>query len=905
MLVNMDESYFKYWGKAKRNAEDDGEAYHLLAYHSLDVAAVANVWWKQSSVIRNIFTSTGQKNEKVTYAWLMFFIALHDLGKFDVRFQMKVPSIAQSLFSHFVDSDDSQYRKYWHGEYSYYWLFDDFSTEFDWKSSGWLEAEGADTWECWKPWIRAVAGHHGVEPFDLDGFSKPRADTAVLEHDRDARKSFVFALESLFLVPASLSLKDQPPTCDFLFLAGFCSVCDWLGSTTQNVEGDSFFTFSKGSPDLTKDNHLQEYFESKLPIANQLLKESGLLQTVKTLGGMQSLFPEFIPHQVQTLVEKIPVIAGLTLIEAPTGSGKTEAALAYASHLLAEGIAESIIFALPTQATANAMLKRLIDVSESLYEGADLVLAHGKAHFNDLFIDLKATSKSNPSQNKEHELEASIQCSQWLGQSRKRVFLGQIGVCTIDQVLISVLPVKHRFVRSFGLGKSILIVDEVHAYDSYMYGLLNEVLKRQKTMNSSVILLSATLPLFQREKLMSTWGDEVDVFTEDDKYPLISHINDTKPFLYPLEEQELQKLKQKPKRVVKIASLETPDMLPDTQLVKRIIQAASEGANVVIICNLVADAQALALSLRSKTALSVDLFHSRYRFKDRQDKENAVLESYGKGDQRKQGGILVATQVVEQSLDLDFDWMITQLCPMDLLFQRLGRLHRHDRARPEGFEEPQCTVLFPEKEDYQLHKLIYGNKKAPNSRVLWRTEQLIKRAINKKSELHFPDVYRPMIEEVYKEEVWVDEPESVTKEYEVFQMEEEASRMIATSYTKIESVWDDEDSNVNALTRDGEMSLNIIPVVSTNNENYLIGETQSISSIDEWKQLEELMLNTIPVPATWEGSLQGIAEKEDGVFYLAMLPDGDSWQVSGNEASYRYSIENGLEREKHETTKEN
>ncbi len=125
----MNKSYFKYWGKAKRNAEDDGEAYHLLAYHSLDVAAVGHEWWYQSPVIRNKFTSQSKESEQSTHAWLMFFIALHDLGKFDVRFQMKVPAVATGLWSRFVDSDASQYKKYWHGEYSYYWLFEDFASE--------------------------------------------------------------------------------------------------------------------------------------------------------------------------------------------------------------------------------------------------------------------------------------------------------------------------------------------------------------------------------------------------------------------------------------------------------------------------------------------------------------------------------------------------------------------------------------------------------------------------------------------------------------------------------------------------------------------------------------------------------------------------------------------------------
>ncbi len=340
-------------------------------------------------------------------------------------------------------------------------------------------------------------------------------------------------------------------------------------------------------------------------------------------------------------------------------------------------------------------------------------------------------------------------------------------------------------------------------------------------------------------------------------------------------------------------------MLPDKKLLTQIIQAASDGANVVVICNLVADAQTLASTLRTQTSLPIDLFHSRYRFKDRQTKENKVLKNYGKGKQRKQGGILIATQVVEQSLDLDFDWMITQLCPMDLFFQRLGRLHRHQRQRPTGFEQPHCTVLLPENEDYQLHKLIYGNNKAPNARVLWRTEQLIKRTIdNNYASLIFPDVYRPMIEDVYRTEAWDDEPEAIIEEYALFEMEEMASRMVANYVTDIENVWDDKEEKVNALTRDGEMSLMLIPIVKQSAKRHFLEEKQPISAIDKWRQREAIMLNTIPVPATWESSLKGNSVKEEGMFYLTMTKDDKVWRASGEKFCFSYSTENGLERER-------
>ena len=166
------------------------------------------------------------------------------------------------------------------------------------------------------------------------------------------------------------------------------------------------------------------------------------------------------------------------------------------------------------------MLDRVEKIASLLFEEqSNLVLAHGKAKFNDTFWNLKEAAKKQTAQESE---EARTQCAGWLSASRKRVFLGQIVVCTIDQVLVCVLPVRHHFVRGFGVGKSVLIVDEVHAYDFYMYGLLGEVLKNQRASGGSAILLSATLPSQQRQMLLSAWhanGQSQPAAP----YPLISH----------------------------------------------------------------------------------------------------------------------------------------------------------------------------------------------------------------------------------------------------------------------------------------------------------------------------------------------------------------------------------------------
>lgn len=864
------------YGWQKVSDSDKYNTYHLLPYHCLDVAAVGQEWWKQSKIIRNRFSAISGKCEAEVYAWIMFFIALHDLGKFDVRFQLKVKDIAYQLWNEFQNADNTQSLKYWHGDYTSHWIFHDLKSKFHWDD----EFNYDDRWEAWQAWVFAVAGHHGMIPAYIYG-SIPLADRHVIEHDAKARLEFIAEMETLFLKPANLSLNDIPPNCDSDFLAGFCSVCDWLGSVQFNADNEERFGYQ------THCTTLNEYFTAKIPIAECVFRESGLLRKPTGKCGMDGIFPEFTPRLVQTLVDKLPVESGVTIIESPTGSGKTEAALAYASELLKAGVVESIIFALPTQATANAMFDRILKMVEKIYSDSNLLLAHGKARFNERFIDLKKAAKGKSPQDREHELEATIQCSQWLTQSRKRVFLGQVGVCTIDQVLISILPVRHKFVRTFGLGKSVLIIDEVHAYDSYMYGLLERILTKQQQLNSAAILLSATLPSEQRKKLIATWG-VVDESGTDAPYPLITSVVGEQQAFFILSADEGKKLESTGRQVY-VEIDEQPGMRFQNSTLQQVVGAADAGANVVLICNLVADAQSTISSLVGLGATTVDLFHSRFRFKDRQCKEKKVIDRFGNGKRRGRGNILVATPVVEQSLDLDFDWMLTQLCPIDLLFQRLGRLHRHERKRPTGFEQPMCTIIIPPNNDYQLHKLIYGNKNAPNSRVLWRTEQLIRQ--NKV--LRFPEVYRPMIEGVYDQSPWKNEPENIREEYERFEMEQEAIRATAWQLMNSNPNFKDTDSKAALLTRDGEMNLNVVPVTGDGrNQAFLDGDL--FKDIEEYQLDEVISMNSIPVPATWKHYLP---TEQDGIIWLTMKPTGDGiWQAEFPKTTFSYTISNGLER---------
>ncbi len=841
-------SFYRYWGKTA------GEGFsHLLPYHCLDVAAVADRWWQSDKALRETFIRLSRTSEKHLHAWLLFFAALHDFGKFDVRFQLKEKDLALRLNSIFERADHAASRGFDHGVAGLYWFIKE-AESFGFTGEAYYQAVD---------WARAVTGHHGVIK-ESAKINTPQADTDVIAYDRDARRSWVEHLKETFLERAGIKPDEPPPEINNNqrdFIAGFYSVCDWLGSN------ETYFPYETGNIDLGT------YFNSRRDYAKKALHESGLVGKFCSKGGMANIYPKFSELiGAQTAADALPTLPGFTLIEAPTGSGKTEAALAHASRLIAAGCADGIIFALPTQATANAMLRRINEVANKLFTGGiNVVLAHGKARFDGFFKSMKSVALHKP----HGDGDARAQCAYWLAESRKRVFLGQIGVCTIDQVLLSVLPLRHKFVRGFGLGRNVLIVDEIHAYDSYMNGLIDEILKAQKAVGGSAILLSATLPAKRRAELIRSWGEEC--LEDGAAYPLVTCADENGIETYHVEPP--------PPVSVGLSLTRTPEALPDESLLYEICQAVKAGAKVALICNLVADAQRLARRMEISLCGDMDVFHSRYRFRDRQEIEERVIQEYGADTKRDGGRLIVATQVVEQSLDLDFDWMITQLCPVDPLFQRLGRLHRRTgNSRPPGFGSPRATVIAPEGDDFGLHGVLY------NPASLWYTRELIE----KNSVVEFPCAYREWIEAVYSDEPWPDEPEGVMKANERFIGEEMAKRSEAMRLTSpYITPFSDTDENATYLTRDGEMSLNVVPVFIGKKE-FLNGTV--ISSLNEYEHAEAINMESIPVPHSWKRLLP---EPKDNVYWFEMSQDGvGRWRAATDKAKFVYTKKFGLEIEK-------
>lgn len=731
-------SYFKYWGKAKKDPEHEDDDYHLLVFHCLDVVAVADIWLQRSAILLNQMAAQLDKQQEETKSIILFFIALHDLGKFDARFQEFVPKLRTLLQG---DEYEVEPEAYSHGSYGYQHFIREFG-----------ESEA----------MKDVAGHHGYCDLSIRYF-EPDADEELIELDKQARKEWIdFCLDWL-------GLKEIPQVDNLTMLAGLCSVSDWVGSSITN------FTV-----DPTQD--LMNYYAEALPRAELALNETGMLATLRG-AGFHYLFPGYQPRGIQTLLGQLPLKPGLTIVESDTGSGKTEFALSYASSLIHAGLADGIVFGLPTQATANGLFERIGSAAGKLFPDCSVTLAHGKAKY--LVPDEDG----------------------FLHQSSKRAFLGSMSVATVDQVLMGVLGIKHQFIRSFGTRKSVLILDEIHSFDAYMYGLIEQVLKGQHQAYSSVILLSATLPKKLKMKLLKTYKGEV----VSDEYPLISHSDgkgNTK--IFTVNEQPVQKCINTPLWV-------SDNQLPTSEQCRQLIDWAENGAMVGVICNTVGDAQLLYTQLSEQTSMKIDLFHARYTFADRDRIEKTTLEKYGKNALRP-GGLLVATQVIEQSLDLDFDVLVSQIAPVEFLMQRMGRLWRHDRTRvtdglalrTDTIQEPTFITLAPSLAEVEANlKTAYAGSGYvyQNIRVLYRTQTYLQ----SRTQLCFPECYREAINLVHFPDPLPDESNELMNLVEQFNDNQDGAlytaRMLSNQDSKPLS---DVDPRCALLTRDGEMSVSVV-----------------------------------------------------------------------------------------------
>lgn len=792
------------WGFAKDDHLPDAVvAVHPLFCHMVDVAVVARALWEEVCTPASrqaLAGGLGLPTEDAAGRWVDFFAGSHDVGKATLAFGLQKPRAAGPLRAvglRSVPAVAEMDRKQQPHGLATAVLLPPLLGELGLPKLVALRVGDL------------LGGHHGLFPardahgcISLQERKDPRASAA--------RRDLLVALLDTLGVP-----RDTPPTsldtATALLLAGLTSVADWIGSNTAFFPYQarlSTLGYEPGDPARYAAQATQQARLALRELGWTRHRSTGASGVHRTPSGatppprdgrarFRALFGGLEPLPVQrTIIEVADSLrdGGLAIIEAPMGEGKTEAALYLAAAWLEGGRARGAYFALPTQATSNQMFGRVREFLARLLpaSGVELQLLHGHAALSAEFARLRQHGSIFRVENVHGEESPTrsappdVVASEWFTY-RKRGLLAPYGVGTIDQALLGALVTKHVFVRLFGLSDKVVIVDEVHAYDVYTSDLLKRLLTWLGALRSPVVLLSATLPAQKRRELAAAyaqgagWAEPTD---REEPYPRVTWASAAGTDERRVETSERSR---KTLRLRWMDGRRPGDGGGGYPLGEALADALKDGGCAAVLCNTVASAQQTYRDLRrffgehgsdghfnprlaTDGAPELDLLHARFPFVERQRRELRARRRFGPLDgvvplaagdgaedaatepvRRPHRAILVATQVIEQSLDLDFDLMVSELAPVDLLLQRSGRLHRHPRNnRPAGSEKPELWLLAPEVAADMPH-FDAGSTAVYAEHVLLRS-WLALRARTGADEalaLAVPDQVSELIEEVY------------------------------------------------------------------------------------------------------------------------------------------------------------
>lgn len=726
--MKIDELYF--WAKTTQDGTPGIDVFH----HTLNVGYVASLIADSRADLMERFD--------LKPSVVAVLAAFHDIGKISQRFQIKCSSWAGSQ-----GIDEVVRAQGWSSCLDDHAKVSQFTVQNLLIESG-MERSSAIMWAV------PIGAHHGrlhnARERGLSGAPGMSVDnnlTRDAEWEEQRKRIARRLVEHLGELPTSAISRASP---HLWWLAGLISVADWVGSDERYFPVDENL-----GPDQSR-AHARSAVESigfNRPV-------------VRPAVEFDELFG-FAANDLQVQALEALKEPGIYVIEAPMGMGKTEAALACAYRLISEGKASGIYFALPTQATSNRIHLR---VNDFLRVVCGLSQATRLIHANSWLVDPvahpvpSATALSDPS-------EDARTAHDWFA-SAKRALLAPFGVGTVDQALLSVVAAKHFFVRRFGLAGKVVILDEVHSYDFYTGTLIHVLCDTLEALGCTVILLSATLTPERRGALLGE-SETSDITA----YPLITGRQSGGTFIKP---RRVEPQRDNPVRIVFVKS---------AQAVHEAWRKARQGACILWICDTVASAQVVYAQLEAfargdDLAPALGLLHSRFPLFRREQLEAYWMEALGKEGEasrlRPAGCILISTQVVEQSVDLDADLLVTELAPTDMLLQRIGRLWRH----PRDWRPTECAECWILQESATLDELRAMNKDAirealgAKARVyapyvllrsleVWSSRQVIQ----------IPKHIRDLLKETYAERD--DEPKGWRASKEEIQGEGFAKRQIA------------------------------------------------------------------------------------------------------------------------------
>jgi CRISPR-associated endonuclease/helicase Cas3 len=774
-----------FWAKLPRE-RNAPPAYHPLLCHLLDVAAVAERIWDETRseyARQRLAEGLGLDDPNAARAWVAALSGLHDTGKGCPAFQQQpAAELLRGLYDGAlfgVSGAGTDPPRTPHGVVTAVTLGDLLAARHG------VERGLADRL------ARVVGGHHGFFPGaterrelrrDRGGVFPRRVGNGAWEQVRAGVVRLVCGAVGLDGQPAPGKLSDAA----VMALAEIACVADWIGSNTL------FFPFLADppppEPPVCDEQWASAYLDKARGQARAALRRlhwSGWRppDAPATFG---ELFPSITePCDLQTRMEQLAdELAGrlpaLVVVEAPMGEGKTEAALYAADRWSVAPGPSGAYVAMPTQATSNQMFSRVREFLQRRFSGqtVTLQLLHGHSALSaELQAMLRGTE--NPDDLTPEQIcdesagrdgeAAEVIAGAWF-TALKRGLLAPFGVGTVDQALLAVLPTKHQFVRLGAVAGKVVIFDEVHAYDAYMSVILECLLSWLAALGSPVVLLSATLPRARRQALLTAYARGLQIpppaVEHSQPYPRISWVSAAGADALPV----VASVRSSRRLRIEWVNGEVPEAGGAFDLGRELDAALERGGCAAVVCNTVRRARAVYEALRPYFPAEdagdgrpeLELFHARFRFNERDALEKRALLRFGRPDgtveladgrvepvRRPRRAVLVATQVIEQSLDLDFDLMVTDMAPVDLLLQRSGRAQRHVRdSRPPGLTAPTLWICEPTPGADGVPRFDGGTAAVYDAHVLLRSWL----ALQRKQEIAIPGEVEALIEAVYDED---------------------------------------------------------------------------------------------------------------------------------------------------------
>lgn len=740
MGVNMTSSCF--WAKKE---DKNGMFFWLsLFQHLEDTKNVVGILWDQwlcdgQRKLINTSISSNEKNDGKNLC--MFLGAVHDIGKATPAFQ------AKKSFSNSNDLDCQLIGKLllngFEGINDFY-TYDMSNTPHNIAGQYLLMSYGVK-----EDIAVIVGGHHGktvdklldvrdeLSAHTSNYFQTEDKNSSVYKKwDTEQRKIFDWALKECGYNNVNDLPKIKQPA--QVILLGLLIMADWI------VSNDDYFpliNIDESSIVNNKGRYIKGYKKWKkgdlwIPNSNDFI-DGDFIKLYKNRFGFKN--PKPVQKKMYEVIHNIKN-PGIIILEAPMGEGKTEAALVGMEQLSIKTGRSGMFFGLPTQATSNGIFPRILNWLPKTKEDKDdktqVRLVHSKAYLNKDFSSLSRNM------NVDGDVDYNLIVNEWFS-GRKTAVLDDFEVGTIDQFLMVSLKQKHLPLRHLGFSKKVVIIDEVHAYDAYMSSYLLQSIKWMGAYGVPVIILSATLPENRRIELMKNymmgmgvnWKKEEKIKRDNSMktltYPLITFNDGDK--IYQIRDIEIDNNSQKNIFVNKI---------DEENLENTVDNLFKRGGVIGIVVNTVARAQRIGRLLSEKFGSEfVEVFHSAFISSERIRKEEELLKTIGKDGKRPERKIIVGTQVIEQSLDIDFDVIISDLAPMDLLIQRVGRLHRHNRKDRNKNHIAPCLFVMGTSNalDFEGGSLsIYGGF------LLARTQYYLP------DKILIPDDISKLVQNVYK-----------------------------------------------------------------------------------------------------------------------------------------------------------